>query len=76
MPYSNSRELVTLVETIQLTSKVMPLIVIISGQNLIEDWFDNLPPSYLLARLETGYSNDKLTLNFIRHFHKIIKGLI
>ena len=50
--------------------------VIISGQNLIEDWFDNLPPSYLLARLETGYSNNKLALNFICYFYKIIKGLI
>ena len=76
MPHLNSRELVTLVETIQLTGEVIPLMVIISGQNLIEDWFDNLPPSYLLARLEIGYSNDKLALNFIRYFHKIIKGLI
>jgi len=50
--------------------------VIISGQNLIEDWFNNLPPSYLLARLEIGYSNNELALNFIRHFYKIIKGSI
>jgi len=42
----------------------------------MEDWFNNLPPSYLLAQLEIGYSNDKLALNFIRHFHKITKGLI
>jgi len=76
MPYLNSRELVTLVETIQLTSKVIPLMVIISGQNLIEDWFNNLPPSYLLAQSKTGYSNNKLALNFIRYFYKITKGLI
>jgi len=49
MPHLNSREMVTLVETIQLTSEVIPPIVIISGQNLIEDWFNDLPPSYLLA---------------------------
>jgi len=50
--------------------------VIISGQNLMEDWFNNLPPSYLLAWLEIGYSNNKLALDFIRYFYKIIKGLI
>ena len=49
MPHSNNRELVTLVETIQSTGEVIPPIVIISGQNLMEDWFNNLPPSYLLA---------------------------
>jgi len=50
--------------------------VIISGQNLMEDWFNDLPPSYLLAQSETGYSNDELALDFICHFYKIIKGSI
>ena len=69
MPHSNSRELVTLVETIQSTSEVIPPIVIISGQNLMEEWFTDLPAGYLVARSETGYSNDELALDYIRHFH-------
>jgi len=29
----------------------------------------DLLASYLVARLETGYSNNKLALNYIRHFY-------
>jgi len=60
---------VTLVETIHLISDYITLIIIISGQNLIEEWFMDLPAGYLVARLETGYSNNELALNYIRHFY-------
>ena len=42
----------------------------------MEEWFTDLPAGYLVARLETGYSNNKLALNYIRHFHYQTKGLI
>jgi hypothetical protein len=59
----------TLVETIRSIGDCITLIIIISGQNLIEEWFTDLPASYLVARSETSYSNNKLALNYIRHFH-------
>jgi len=60
---------VTLVETIRLIGNYITPIIIISGQNLMEEWFTDLPAGYLVARSETGYSNNKLALNYIRHFH-------
>jgi len=51
---------VTLVETIHLISDYITPIIIISGQNLMEEWFMDL-----LA----GYSNNKLALNYIYHFY-------
>ena len=69
IPHSNSRELVTLVETIHSIGDCITPIIIISGQNLMEEWFTDLPAGYLVARLETGYSNNKLALNYIRYFY-------
>ena len=58
-----------LVETIHLTNNYITLIIIISGQNLMEEWFMDLLVGYLVARLETGYSNNELAFNYIHHFH-------
>jgi len=57
------------VETIRLISNYITPIIIISGQNLMEKWFTDLPAGYLVARLETNYSNNKLALNYIRYFY-------
>ncbi|XTI82424.1 hypothetical protein V2W45_1463943 [Cenococcum geophilum] len=57
IPYLNSRELITLVETIHLISDCITLIIIISSQNLMEEWFTDLLASYLVARLETAYTS-------------------
>ena len=66
----------TLVETIRLIGDCITPIMIISGQNLMEEWFTDLPAGYLVARSETGYSNDELALDYIRHFHHQTKGSI
>jgi len=42
----------------------------------MEEWFMDLPAGYLVARSETGYSNNKLALNYIRHFYYQTKGSI
>ena len=65
-----------LVETIRLIGDYITLIIIISGQNLMEEWFTDLLAGYLVARSETGYSNNKLALDYIRHFYYQTKGLI
>ena len=66
----------TLVETIHSIGDCITPIMIISGQNLMEEWFIDLPAGYLVARLKTAYSNDKLALNYICYFHYQTKGLI
>ena len=55
-------------ETIHSISDYIPPIAIISAQNLVEEWFEDLPTGYLLAKSDTGYSNDELALEYIRHF--------
>jgi len=42
----------------------------------MEEWFIDLLAGYLVARLETGYSNNKLALNYIYYFYYQTKGLI
>ncbi|XTI91315.1 hypothetical protein V2W45_1471114 [Cenococcum geophilum] len=49
IPYLN-------METIRLISDYITLIIIISSQNLIEEWFTDLLAGYLVARLETAYA--------------------
>ncbi|KAF2812326.1 uncharacterized protein BDZ99DRAFT_474514 [Mytilinidion resinicola] len=50
VPHSNSRELVTLVETVRSNGEHIALMMIIAGQHLMEDWFENLPAAYLVGR--------------------------
>ena len=64
----NSKELVMLIETIYFIGNYIPFIAIISIQNLVEKWFKDLPGGYLLAKLDTSYSNDELALKYIRYF--------
>jgi len=67
---------VTLVETIRSIGDYIPPMAIIPAQNLVEEWFEDLPAGYLLAKSDTGYSNDELALEYIRHFQRQIKGSI
>jgi hypothetical protein len=57
-----------LMETIHFIGDYIPPIAIISTQNLVEEWFEDLPTGYLLAKLDTGYFNNKLALEYICHF--------
>jgi hypothetical protein len=67
---------VTLVETIRSIGDYIPPMAIILAQNLVEEWFEDLPAGYLLAKSDTGYSNDELALEYIRHFQRQTKGSI
>ena len=57
-------------ETIRSIGDYIPPIAIISAQNLVEEWFKDLPTGYLLAKSDTSYSNNKLALKYIRHFQR------
>lgn len=76
IPHSNSRELVTLVETVRAGGESIPPMIIIAAKNYAESWFEDLPAGYLVARSDSGYSNDELALAYVKHFHKMTKGSI
>ena len=57
-------------ETIHSIGDYIPPMAIISAQNLVEEWFEDLPTGYLLAKSDTGYSNGELALKYICYFQR------
>jgi len=64
-----NRESITVVETVSAVGKSIDPFVIMSGAILKEKHFDNdIAPGVLFGVSESGYSNDQLALQYIRHF--------
>ncbi len=72
---SNNREYLTVGECISGDGAFLPPTVIIPGVIQMKDWFirTNLPDNYLVATPESGYSNDVLTMEWLRHFDRFSK---
>ena len=68
---SSNRELITLVECVSGDSLVLPPMLIAPGTLHMEDWYTktSIPDAYLVGGSESGYSNEKLALDWIRHFN-------
>jgi hypothetical protein len=69
----DNREMITCVETICADGSSIPPMVILSAIIHQEKWYTNLPGDYLIGVSDTGYSNDVLNLDYIRHFDKYTK---
>jgi len=69
---SSNRELVTSCETIGGDGYVLPPMLILPGTIHLEDWVTktNLDDNILIGLSETGYSNDRLALDWLKHFDK------
>jgi len=65
-----NRELVTMMETISGDGVDLLPMIILAGAQFLHQWFKNsaLPNHYLLGLLETGYSNDELAFDWLKHF--------
>ena len=71
LPSSSNRELVTVCETVSSDGEVLPPMIIIPGQNIMEDWFETgLAGNVLVGVSDTGYSNDELSLDWVHHFER------
>jgi acylphosphatase len=58
-------------ETISGDGVVLPYLVICAGQVHLEGWvYNNLDGDILMAVLDTGYSNDELALEWLKHFER------
>jgi hypothetical protein len=66
----NNRESVTSVETICADGTVLDLFIIRPGVNHLYKTFQDLFGNTLIKVSETGYSNDDLNLEYVRHFNK------
>ena len=66
-----NRESATSVEAISAAGEHIPAFVILSGQLHMARWFQpELNDDMTVALSPTGYSNDQLSLSWIRHFHE------
>ena len=65
------RDLVTCGETINADENKLPPIIILPAIQIMENWIsDDLPDNYLFAISDSGYSNDKIHLDWAHHFNK------
>ncbi|KAI0994339.1 hypothetical protein K3495_g13843 [Podosphaera aphanis] len=65
---------VTCIEAISANSKTTPPMVILSGALLLEKFFGNeLDDGVLFAITESGYTNDMLSFEWMKHFDKHAK---
>ena len=67
---SSNQVLLALVECVSGDGLVLPPMLIAPGTLHMEDWYTktSIPEAYLVEVSESGYSNEKLALDWIRHF--------
>lgn len=66
---SSSRELLIVMETVTGDGSHLPPMLIISAQEHIESWYHDLPDDWLVGVSESGYSNDQLAHEWLKHFN-------
>ena len=59
-----------LVEAISADGEALPPLLIVQGINHLQQWYTNttLPDDYLIGTSPSGYSNDTLSINWLKHF--------
>jgi len=48
---------------------VLDPMIIIKSSTILEKWIDDLPDQYLIGISDSGYSNDELSFEWIKHFN-------
>jgi hypothetical protein len=75
LPTPDDRTSVTIVECINAINAVLPPMIIIKAQIMMERFFEDLPDDYLLTTSDTGYVNDEICIEWARHFIKYSKPI-
>lgn len=72
-----NREWVTIVEAIQSTGRILPPMIIFAGQLHQKEWYDELPPDWVIGTSPQGWINNDLSLLWLKEiFHKHTKDRI
>jgi hypothetical protein len=70
---SDNRESLTVIETVSAGGEAIVLFLILKGEILLEEHFNNdLDTESVFATSSTGYTNDVLSLKYIKYFHNQI----
>ena len=69
---STNRELITIGETISGEGCVLPPMIIVPVAIHQDQWYTrtSIPNHYLVGLSETGYSNNQLTIKWLKHFEE------
>ncbi|KAJ2970110.1 hypothetical protein NQ176_g8341 [Zarea fungicola] len=69
-------EYATYVESISAAGEHIPGFIILTGKVYQSKWFTtpNLPDNYVIGLSESGYTNDQLSLAWLKHFEKHTKA--
>ena len=67
----NNRELLSAIECINGEGREIPPFLIVTGTNILAPWFVNdLDPHVAVTTSETGFNNDWISLQWIKHFER------
>jgi hypothetical protein len=64
------REWVTAIECINSSGWSIPPFVILQGKLHQASWYQGLPPSWVIAVSNNGWTTDELGLEWVKHFHR------
>ena len=68
LPTPDNRTSLTVTECVNAAGHAIPLMIIIEGDALLERYFTDLPDNYLIAYSDSGYTNDQLSYEWVKHF--------
>ena len=69
-----NREWATVIQGINSQGWAIPPFIIFKGQCLLSTWFEeDIPPNWVLAVSENGWTTNELGLNWLKHFNKHTK---
>ncbi len=72
MPDPDNQEYITSAESINRVRYPIPAFLILQGKHTLHKWtlHNNLSDETSLATSDSGYSNDGLAMDWLRHFNK------
>jgi hypothetical protein len=66
----DNRESLTSIKYISVYRRVIPPLIILSGKVMSEkDFPQTLPGNYMMAITDTGYANNEISIEWLRHFN-------
>jgi hypothetical protein len=71
-PSDTNRDSITAIEVISADGYVLFPFLILKAKLQLEKWYTNtsIPDSYAIGHSETGYNNDELSIDWLKHFDK------
>jgi hypothetical protein len=72
-PSETSRKHVTAVEAVNVKGETIEPLLIAAGKVLQERWFEELSDTTLVGVSDSGYMDDELSLEYIKHFERLTR---